>query len=137
MKPLLSTNIDQRNFMHPTDFFVITLSGSTLLIFAWLHHRRHARVSSYHYIAVLDYETWKSNDRIQEEMELIHDGWLDSVEVCQSLINLESEGLIEHRIVPQVTPEGVRHIHQFKRASWGGSNEIWTPTPCPSLAHTV
>ncbi|HTK33173.1 MAG TPA: hypothetical protein VL335_01350 [Candidatus Paceibacterota bacterium] len=106
--------------MHSADLIAIAISCLTVIGLGLLHYRKRARVELNDYVAVLDFEEWRSRDHIHDLMEEQHHGWLDAYEVIRSLIELEKEGRIIHRAIPHVTPYGVTEIHQFKRSNGEG-----------------
>ncbi len=122
--------------MFLSDIVVVTIPCLTLLTLGWLHYQKHAKVNLDDYINALDHEYWKSRDDIQDQMEEEHHGWLDTYELIKSLIILERNGQILHRIVPHVTAQGVTDVHEFKRdfGSGDGSDNASSPLP-PSPCH--
>ena len=86
------------------------------------------------YIQVLDYETWKPIDLINEEMEELHQGWLNHYEVTDALVYLRDQGSIEHHIFPHVTPDGIINVHEFKRNTEGGNRKEPLVPPLPRNA---
>lgn len=107
-----------------------------LIFFKWILNLvdAHIKVEHLEYVKVLDYETWKEPEKIQDEMQELYRGWLNQDEVTTALLYLQRNDIIEDRQIPYIVPgEPVRFIPQFKlKKENGGKNEPLLPPLGPS-----
>jgi len=95
-------------------FFGI-FAGTT---FVWKFlHRKQAIVDRYEYLEILSFQEWKAGRLIKKEMEGLKGGWIDSGTFYIDLYLLEEEGLVERRLVSNISPGP--DLHEFRKKIGG------------------
>jgi hypothetical protein len=118
--------------MNVQNLMVACFSAAAVIAMFILLRPRFIFIPYERFMEVIDHEDWKSTDIIQEEMEKKHQGPLYICDVLDSLSKLKEEGLILHRTIILLTPEGKWDIHQFKRHISGDASDSGISIPPPT-----